>query len=167
MMRQSWFISALMMGGTVALAPSASAQIVPVPFVGSVPGVCNYEVLRPGTLEYELGFSGEEASGFSSGGPFDGGGPQGEMAEVELNCNGSASISVDFPEKVAGPTTGTPIAQDAFVEGVNGSPIFASQGNSGRIGGGARLGVGMFVRYANPLPGGTYNYNVNVLVAPE
>jgi len=164
MMRQSWFISALMMGGTVALAPSASAQVVPVPFVGSVPGVCNYEVLRPGTLQYENQFPGQEGSGFNSDGP---GGPSGEFAEVELRCNSPASISVDFPEKVAGPTTGTPIAEDAFVEGFGGPPIFASQGNSERIGGGALLRVGMFVRYANPLPGGTYNYNVNVLVAPE
>jgi hypothetical protein len=157
MIRRSLLTAALILVGSVALAPKTMAQTVDIPFTGTVGGACNFDQVTPGSLGMNQP---SNPTGLA------GGFPGGAFGKVSVTCNAPSQLTVSKPMQTGGPTF-TPMFSDAFVNSSVGStnttgtsPLMLPVGSP------TMLDVDMFVDKGSPLTPGTYDYKVTLTVTP-
>ncbi|MDM9381422.1 hypothetical protein QUB80_11990 [Chlorogloeopsis sp. ULAP01] len=157
MIRRSLLTAALILVGSVALAPKTMAQTVDVPFTGTVGGACNFDQVTPGSLGMNQPSNPTALAGGFTGGAF---------GQVSVTCNAPSQLTVSQPVQTGGPTF-TPMFADAFVNSSSGS-TFANGGSPMMlpVGSPTMLNVDMYVDKGSPLTPGTYDYKVTLTVTP-
>ncbi|GAX34882.1 hypothetical protein [Nodularia sp. NIES-3585] len=163
MIRRSLLTAALIVAGSVAVAPKAMAQSVDVPFTGSVGGVCNVGQVTPGVLVADGPTPGNPTALFADS-PM--GGSRGKVA---VSCNQQAEVSVSSPQQTGGPSF-IPIWSNSSVESPYG---WSNADHNGAIsshqipsGMGIELLVSMHVDKGVALVPGVYSYVTTVSITP-
>ncbi|MDJ0677542.1 MAG: hypothetical protein QNJ36_19535 [Calothrix sp. MO_167.B42] len=159
MIRRSLLTAALVLVGSVAMAPKTMAESIDVPFSGIVGGGCTFGPVTSGVLIVADGAS-STSTAITSISPGVGG-------QVSVTCNQPARLTVSQPVQTAGPTL-NPVISNGFVNSPTGGTD-SSGGNPMALnadGNPTPLEVGMFVENDSPLQAGIYNYNVTLTIVP-
>ncbi|TAE60442.1 MAG: hypothetical protein EAZ76_15760 [Nostocales cyanobacterium] len=163
MIRRSLLTAALILAGSVAIAPKASAQSVDVPFTGSIGGACNVGQVTPGVLGSYSPNPGNPTMLISE--PMYGG----TRGLVSVSCNQNSEVSVTVPVQTGGPSF-IPIYFYSNVVSPHGSSWADMNGNNGThiipMGGPTQLDVGMIVDKGVALTPGVYNFVTTVNITP-
>lgn len=163
MIRRSLLTAALVLAGSVAMAPKTMAESIDVPFSATVGGACTFGPVTPGVLALGDGPVPNSTDILSANSP-----NGGIMGKVSVTCNQPARLTVSEPVQTAGPTF-TPMASGAVVIAPNGDTnSFPGSAPLDLNGNGilTPLEVDMFVDKGSPLESGTYNYKVTLTVTP-
>ncbi|MEO1393872.1 MAG: hypothetical protein AAFV90_13265 [Cyanobacteria bacterium J06634_5] len=154
-----------------AVAGEAFAQAVPddatINFTGTVGSVCTFSNVIDGVLGHDgnrvLNASLNSASNLGTPGSLD------------LNCTGLVEVSVSIPQENGSTTnllSNADVARAAFGQ-TDGVLAFRDQNGGGNTSGimagpiDQTFSVGMFIEAEQPIPAGSYNYNVVVTATPQ
>ncbi|MEO1393874.1 MAG: hypothetical protein AAFV90_13275 [Cyanobacteria bacterium J06634_5] len=178
--QKSLVITAIAATAPIVVASETFAQAAPtdatVNFTGTVGSVCTFSNIVSGTLALE------NLNTLQAGAPTASiGTPSGTAGSVDLDCTGSAELSVSTPQNNGSTTdlsTSPFAALNAFAEvgAVSGPGPFAFASNSslsspstGFMPGpfDTTVTVGMSVSITTDIPEGAYNYNVVVTATPQ
>ncbi|MCC5610006.1 hypothetical protein LC612_25335 [Nostoc sp. CHAB 5834] len=157
MIRRSLLTAALIIVGSVALAPKTMAQTANVPFTGTVSGVCNFDQITPGQLGLNQPTNPTALAG---------GHPGGSFGRVVLSCNQGARVSISQPQQTGGPQF-TPIysigimqSPFGYTDSQGGSPVLLPGGSN------LPLDIDMIVDKGSPLVPGNYSYVTTLTIVP-
>lgn len=148
MLKRLMFVSAIAVGGSLAIAPYAQANTVDIPFDGSVTFECAFGAVTPGVL-VPVGSPATVLSSTAAGGV---------AGTTDILCNGAAAIDITAVTKAAGPAF-APVNQTVTVNGNPGLPVAAGVLTD--------LFVNLEVEAAEPLPVGDYSYFVTLTAVPN
>lgn len=157
MIRRSLLTAALIIVGSVAVAPKTMAQTADVPFTANVGGVCNFDQIIPGKLGLNQPTNATALAGGFSGGQF---------GKVFVSCNQGARVSISQPQQTGGPGF-TPMFSAGHINSPFGST--SSQGGSPVLlppGSGLPLDIDMIVDKGSPLVPGNYSYVTTLTIVP-
>ncbi|TAF11331.1 MAG: hypothetical protein EAZ77_00675 [Nostocales cyanobacterium] len=169
MIRRSLLAAALVVAGSVAIAPKAMAQSVDVPFSGTVGGACTFSSVTPGVLGV-FGPVGTPTSLYASSFSGPGGPGMGSPGQVSVACNQPASLTVSLPVQTAGPAF-IPMMLNADVNSPQGSTYNTTGGSGSPIpllsdSTNIPLKIGMMADKGSVLEAGNYAYTVTLTVVP-
>ncbi|MGJ5628115.1 hypothetical protein [Nostoc sp. CALU 1950] len=157
MIRRSLLTAALIIVGSVAVAPKTMAQTADVPFTANVGGVCNFDQITPGKLGLNQQTNPTALAGGFSGGVF---------GKVFVSCNQGARVSISQPQQTGGPSF-TPVHSVGMInspfgstDSQNGNPVFLPGGS------GLPLDIDMIVDKGSPLVPGSYSYVTTLTIVP-
>ncbi|MDZ8090138.1 MAG: hypothetical protein RMY16_31980 [Nostoc sp. DedQUE12b] len=157
MIRRSLLTAALIIVGSVAVAPKTMAQTADVPFTANVGSACNFDQIIPGKLVLNQTTNATAlAAGF----------PGGQFGKVFVSCNQGARVSISKPQQTGGPGF-TPIHSAGMINSPFGST--SSQGGSPVLlpsGSGLPLDIDMIVDKGSPLVPGSYSYVTTLTIVP-
>lgn len=141
--------SAIALGSSLAIATTANAQSVDIPFNGTVPFQCAFGPVTPGTLVPDAGTPATTLSSLY---------PGGANGNTSILCNSSADINVTSVTQLAG----QPITNLFTLTLVNGTPSLpVNPGINTNLD--VALTVGSLTA---PLEPGDYTYQVTLTAVP-
>ena len=168
MIRRSLLTAALVLVGSVAMAPKTMADTVDIPFSAQVGGSCTFGPVTSGVLALMIGPSPTPGSPSSSNILAASSPNGGSMGKVSVTCNQPANLRVSQPVQTGGPTF-TPVMSNAFVSSPSGfTDSFAGSApiTLNPDGTPTPLEIDMMVEKDSPLESGTYNYKVTLTLTP-
>jgi hypothetical protein len=140
---------AIALGGSLAIATTANAQSVDIPFNGTVPFQCAFGPVSPGVLTPDGG-----TLTFSLSSLY----PGGVNGNTSILCNASADINVTSVTQLAGQPI-TNLSTETFVNGTPSLPVSPGVDTNLDV----SLTVGSLT---DPLEPGDYTYQVTLTAVP-
>lgn len=136
-------------------SPVLADDTLDVPFDAIVYEQCLLSLLSSGQLE---------AIGGSSAIEFKANDTHGIPAQITADCNSPARLTVQPPVQTSGPPLSVTGTRDSFIRLAGNTAFNTEETVSPGL---SNLAVGMYYDNQNPIPGGTYSFNVTVTATPN